>query len=59
MKTRNLILAFAGAGLLGVGGYGAYWYGMNRGMQMATPAAGANNPVKCHKRSSWPIFQGL
>ncbi len=50
MKTRNLILAFAAAGLLGAGGYGAYWYGMNRGMQMAAPAAGAAGPSAADKK---------
>ena len=45
MKTRNLILAFAAAGLLGGGGYGLYWTGMNRGMKMADPASGAAAPA--------------
>jgi Cu(I)/Ag(I) efflux system membrane fusion protein len=38
MKTRNLLFALVAAGLVGAGGYGAYWTGMNRGMQMAAPA---------------------
>ncbi len=50
MKTSNLILAFAAAGLLGAGAYGAYWVGMNRGMQMATPAAGAAGPTAAGKK---------
>jgi Cu(I)/Ag(I) efflux system membrane fusion protein len=38
MKNRNLILALVAAGLVGASGYGAYWIGMNRGMQMAVPS---------------------
>jgi Cu(I)/Ag(I) efflux system membrane fusion protein len=50
MKTKNLVLALIAVGFIGTGGYGAYWFGMNRGIQMAapmspgstaTPAAGA------------------
>jgi Cu(I)/Ag(I) efflux system membrane fusion protein len=43
MKTKKIIVALAAAGVLGAGGYGLYRLGMNRGMQMATPAAG--NPT--------------
>ena len=38
MKTRTIILALSTVGLVGAGGYGAYWIGMNRGMQMAVPS---------------------
>jgi len=35
MKTRTLVVALFAAGALGGAGYGVYWLGMNRGMQMA------------------------
>ena len=38
MKTRSIILALSTVGVVAVGGYGAYWIGMNRGMQMAVPS---------------------
>jgi Cu(I)/Ag(I) efflux system membrane fusion protein len=38
MKTRTLFIALIAAGLVGAGGYGTYWFGMNRGMQMASPS---------------------
>lgn len=41
MRTKNLALALAAVGLVAAGGYGAYWYGMEHGMQMAAPASGA------------------
>ena len=44
MKTQNLILALVAAGLIGAGGYGAYWLGMSRAMQMAAPTPGAATP---------------
>ena len=34
MKTSTLIAAFVTVGVAVAGGYGAYWLGMNRGMQM-------------------------
>lgn len=34
MKTQTLIVALITAGAVAAGGYGAYWLGMNRGMQM-------------------------
>ena len=37
MKINNLLLALIAVGLIGAGGYGAYQFGMSRGMQMATP----------------------
>jgi Cu(I)/Ag(I) efflux system membrane fusion protein len=40
MKTKNLILALAAAGLLGAASYGFYRVGMSQGMQMAVPASG-------------------
>ena len=43
MKTRNLIVALAAAGLLGVTGYGLYRAGMDRGMKLAEPAGGAGS----------------
>ena len=43
MKTRNLIVALAAAGILGVTGYGLYRVGMDRGMKTAAPAAGAKS----------------
>ena len=45
MKTKNLILALAAAGLLGAAGYGLYWVGMNQGMKMVSPASGAAVPA--------------
>jgi membrane fusion protein, copper/silver efflux system len=52
MKMRNPIVALLGVALLGAGGYGLYWIGMNRGMSMKTLApdsaaqaeTGAQNP---------------
>ena len=38
MRTKPFILALITVGLVAVGGYGAYWIGMNRGMQMAAPS---------------------
>ena len=43
MKTRNLIISLAAAGLLGVTGYGLYRAGMDRGMKTAAPAGGAKS----------------
>ncbi|MDP3844781.1 MAG: efflux RND transporter periplasmic adaptor subunit [Oxalobacteraceae bacterium] len=37
MKHQKIILALAAAGLIGAGGYGLYWTGMNQGMKMAAP----------------------
>lgn len=45
MKMKPLILALAAAGLLGAAGYGTYYYGMLRGMQMAAPTAGTAAPA--------------
>ncbi|HVS27174.1 MAG TPA: efflux RND transporter periplasmic adaptor subunit [Burkholderiales bacterium] len=45
MKTTNLILALAAAGLLGAASYGLYWVGMNQGMKMASPVSGAAAPA--------------
>jgi membrane fusion protein, copper/silver efflux system len=53
MKTQALVLALVAAGLVGAAGYGAYRFGMTRGMQMtpsspqpaqANAAAGAGIP---------------
>lgn len=41
MKARTLILLLIAAGLTGAGGYGAYWLGMSRGMQMTAPGSPA------------------
>ena len=38
MSTKSVMLALAAAGVLLAGGYGAYWYGIQRGMQTAAPA---------------------
>jgi len=43
MKKSTPILLLAAAGLIGAGGYGAYWLGMSRGMQMAAPDAPASS----------------
>lgn len=45
MKIKPLILALTAAGILGAAGYGMYYYGMIRGMQMAAPPAGTAAPV--------------
>ncbi len=39
MKNKTLIITLVAASAIGAGGYGAYWLGMNQGMQMATPMA--------------------
>ncbi len=45
MRTRSFILALLAAGLIGAAGYGAYWLGMSRGMQLTTmPDAPAPSP---------------
>jgi Cu(I)/Ag(I) efflux system membrane fusion protein len=41
MNTRTLIIALAAAGLAGGAGYGIYRAGMEQGMKMSAPAAGA------------------
>jgi len=46
MTRRYLILAFVAAGVLGAGSYGAYWFGMSRGMQMAAPMPGTATPLE-------------
>jgi Cu(I)/Ag(I) efflux system membrane fusion protein len=38
MKRNKLITAAAGVLLLSAAGYGAYWFGMSRGMNMAAPS---------------------
>lgn len=40
MKSKQIVFALVAAGVLGAGGYGLYWLGMNQGMQSAAPAAG-------------------
>lgn len=45
MNIRNLLLAFAAAGLLGAAGYGLYWVGMDRGMKMTGPGSGVAAPA--------------
>ena len=37
MKSRNFIAALAAVVFLGAAGYGVYWIGMNRGMNMKMP----------------------
>ncbi len=39
MKPKLPLLAIIAAVAIGAGGYGAYWFGMNQGMQMAAPMA--------------------
>lgn len=41
MKTSTSIFLLIAVGLIGAGGYGAYQFGMSRGMQMTSPASGA------------------
>ena len=41
MKTRTLIAALLAAGVAGAAGYGIFWLGMNRGMQMAGDSTAA------------------
>ncbi len=41
MNARNMILVLIAAGLVGAGGYGAYWLGMSRGIQMTRPSSGS------------------
>ncbi len=41
MKTNASMLALIATLVIGAGVYGAYQFGMNRGMQMAAPASGA------------------
>ncbi len=45
MKIKPLILALTAAGILGAAGYGTYYYGMLRGMQMAAAPAGTTTPA--------------
>lgn len=40
MKTKKTLLVLIAAGIIGTGGYGIYWFGINQGMQMAAPATG-------------------
>jgi Cu(I)/Ag(I) efflux system membrane fusion protein len=44
MKISASLIALVAVGLIGAGGYGAYQFGMNRGMQMAAPTPGAAAP---------------
>lgn len=43
MKTKQIVIALAAAGVLGAAGFGLYWTGMNQGMQMAAPASGGSS----------------
>jgi Cu(I)/Ag(I) efflux system membrane fusion protein len=43
MKNKKIIVALAAAGVIGAGGYGLYWLGVNQGMKMAAPAANAQS----------------
>jgi Cu(I)/Ag(I) efflux system membrane fusion protein len=45
MKTKKIVLALVAAGVIGAGGYGLYWLGMNQGMGMVKPAAGGTAPA--------------
>ena len=45
MNARNASLAAAALVVVGGIGYGAYWYGMNRGMQMASPPAAPGKKI--------------
>jgi len=42
MKHTKIILALAAISLVGAGGYGLYWVGMNQGMKMAVPMSSAS-----------------
>ncbi|MBI3530221.1 MAG: efflux RND transporter periplasmic adaptor subunit [Betaproteobacteria bacterium] len=55
MKTRNLLLAVAAAGLLGAIGYGLYEVGMNRGMQMGDPTPSAAAPADASAQKTGAI----
>ena len=50
MKTTNLIVALAAAGLIGAGGFGLYSMGMNQGMKMAAPASGGDADAASGKK---------
>ena len=45
MKIKPLILVLTAAGVLGATGYGTYYYGMLRGMQMAATPANTATPA--------------
>ena len=45
MKLRNLVIGLVAAVLLGGTGYGLYRLGMDRGMTMAVPASGTDEPA--------------
>jgi Cu(I)/Ag(I) efflux system membrane fusion protein len=45
MNARSVVLAIAAAGLIAAGGYGAYRYGIERGMQMGAPSATGAAPA--------------
>ncbi|OUM00372.1 efflux RND transporter periplasmic adaptor subunit [Variovorax sp. JS1663] len=44
MQTKNLVIAFIAACVLGAGGYGIYVLGMQRGMTMAPASGGSAGP---------------
>jgi Cu(I)/Ag(I) efflux system membrane fusion protein len=60
MKTRNLIVALAAAGLLGAGGYALYRTGMTQGMNMSASAPGEAGSTSDRKVLYWhdPMVPG-
>ncbi|WP_442947175.1 efflux RND transporter periplasmic adaptor subunit, partial [Noviherbaspirillum sp.] len=51
MNTKKLFLALLAAGVIGSGGYGLYWLGMNQGMKMAGPAPTAAPPTGSEQKA--------
>ena len=61
MKIKTIVLFLIAVGLAGAGGYGAYWIGMNRGMQMTAPSETGNAaPTSGRKVLYWhdPMVPG-
>ncbi len=52
MKLRNPIVALVVVALLGAGGYGLYWIGMNRGMNMKPSAPDSAAPAETGMQKS-------
>ncbi|OGB26676.1 MAG: efflux transporter periplasmic adaptor subunit [Burkholderiales bacterium RIFCSPLOWO2_02_FULL_57_36] len=45
MRTKKIVAALVAAGVLGASGVGLYWIGMQQGMKLTPPTAGATQPA--------------
>ncbi|MGI8894350.1 MAG: heavy metal-binding domain-containing protein, partial [Casimicrobiaceae bacterium] len=45
MKRKGILISIVVAALVGGVGVGAYWWGMNRGMEMSAGSGGASAPA--------------